>query len=50
MASLAGKMGVSKIRVQRVAERLKQDKLAEVFRNRLRLTSKGERELGDGNE
>jgi len=49
MQKLADKMGVKKITVQHISDRLKNDKMVEVFSNRLQLTKKGEKALGDGN-
>jgi hypothetical protein len=50
MAALALKMGANKSKVQRIADRLKNDKLIELHRNRYQLTAKGEKEIGVGKE
>jgi len=48
LATLALKMGAGKSKVQRIADRLKSDKLIEIHRNRYRLTSRGRKEIGVG--
>ena len=50
MAALALKMKVEKYQIQRMIRRLEEEKRVEKFSNRYRLTKKGEKEIGEGNE